>query len=85
MHEGKCLKCGSSEVIPNVFVLDLGHGNFPNNLKVMVEETPDAWLFKGQLRSSLKAWVCGACGYTELYAKEPDAPLAAYRKHGEKS
>jgi hypothetical protein len=71
-------------VIPNVYVLDLGHGNRPHNLKVVVDENPDAWLFKGEVQSSLKAWVCGACGYTELYAQDPAALLAAYRKHAER-
>jgi predicted nucleic-acid-binding Zn-ribbon protein len=85
MRDGRCPKCASADVIPNVFVLELGHGNRPHNLKVVVDEHPDAWLFKGEVQSSLKAWVCGACGYTELFAKDAAALLAAYRKHAEKS
>jgi hypothetical protein len=76
MPEGRCAKCGSSDVIPNVYV----HGN-ADNLNVVMDEKPDAWLFKGEVRSRLQAWVCGACGFTELYAQDPAALLAAYRKH----
>jgi hypothetical protein len=83
MQQGSCPKCGSRDVIPNVYVMDLGHANYPHNLKVSVEEHPNAWLFKGEVRSSLKAWVCGACGFTELYAKNPRGLLVAYRKQME--
>jgi hypothetical protein len=70
-------------VIPNAYVLDRGHYDRQHHLKAVVEENPDAWLFKGEVRTSLKAWVCGACGFTELYAKDPGALLAAHRKQSE--
>jgi ribosomal protein S27AE len=85
MQHGQCPKCGSSDVIPEVYLLDRGHGDRQYNLQAIVEENPDAWLFKGTVRSSLKAWVCGACGYTELYANNPAALLAAHRKQLEPS
>ncbi len=81
MRDGQCPKCGSANVIPNVNVLDSNNANWSENLKVVVEENPDAWLFKGEVKTGLMAWVCGACGYTELYAKNAVALLAAYRKH----
>jgi predicted nucleic-acid-binding Zn-ribbon protein len=84
MQDGQCPKCGSSDVIPNVYVEDRGRFGV-ENLKVVVDEHPQAWLFKGEVRSSLKAWVCGACGYTELYAQDAPALLAAHRKHEEPS
>ena len=80
MKHGVCLKCGSGDVIPDVYILDRGHHDAAGNLKVVIEERPDAWLFKGEVRTSLKAWVCGACGFTELYAKNPADLLAAHRK-----
>lgn len=84
MKEGKCPKCGSQDVIPNVFVQDRGHHNRGDqNLKAVVQESPDAWLFKGEVQTSLKAWVCGACGFTEFYAKNPAALLAAHRKQAD--
>jgi len=81
MPEGRCAKCGSSDVIPNVTVVG-GHGD-GGNLRAIVAENPDAWLFKGEVKPSLEAWICGACGFTELYAQDPAALLAAYRKHAE--
>ena len=61
MPEGRCAKCGSSDVIVAVDVKG-GHGD-GGNLWVALEKKPEAWLFKGEVRSSLKAWVCGACGF----------------------
>ena len=81
MPEGRCAKCGSSDVIVAVDVKG-GHGD-GGNLWVALEKKPEAWLFKGEVRSSLKAWVCGACGFTELYAQDPAAFLAASRKDAE--
>ena len=82
---GRCPKCGSPDVIPNVFVRE--DVVSAENLKAVVEKNPDAFFyeFRGVVKTSLKAWVCGSCGYTELYAKNPAALLAAYRKREEQS
>ena len=69
MPEDRCAKCGSSDVIPNVKVVG-GHGD-GGDLRAVVAEHPEAWLFKGEVKPSFKAWVCGACGFTELYAQDP--------------
>ncbi len=83
MRQGQCPMCGSSNGIPNADLLYPGGFTEERELDVVVDEKPNAWLFKGEVRSSLKAWVCGDCGYTELYAKEAAALLAAYRKQSE--
>jgi predicted nucleic-acid-binding Zn-ribbon protein len=84
MPQGKCPKCGSSNVIPDVSVLDPGRfGKGDGVLHAVVDERPKARLFKGEVQSRLEAVVCGDCGYTEFYAKEPGALLAAYRKQPE--
>lgn len=85
MRDGRCPKCGSVDVIPNVSVLDRVNGYRSENLTAVVEEKPGAWVFKGEVKTSLKAWVCGSCGYTELYSKNPAALLAAYQKREEQS
>jgi ribosomal protein S27AE len=82
MQEENCSKCGSVEVIPDVFVLDRRHGG-REDLTLVVPQNPDAWVFKGEVQSSLRAWVCGSCGFTELYATDPDLLLAAYREQPE--
>lgn len=85
MRDGQCPKCGCTDVIPNVSVMDHTAALAWENLSAVVEENPNAWLFTGQVKTSLKAWVCGACGYTELYATNPATLLAAYRKHDDQS
>jgi predicted nucleic-acid-binding Zn-ribbon protein len=80
MKDGRCPKCSSADVVPNLRILEHVGATWSENLKVEAEQNPDAWLFKGEVKTSLKAWVCGSCGYTELYAKNPAALLAAYRK-----
>ena len=83
MSDDCCPKCGSPDVVPDVRLLDRGHANYQHDLQAQVEEHPDAWVFKGPVRSSLRARVCGRCGYTELYAQDPGALLAVHRKHPE--
>jgi len=71
MREGACPKCGSADIVPNRPIRDLGHGNSVHELTTRVEERPDALIFKGEtVESYLRAWVCGECGYTELYATD---------------
>ena len=82
MHEARCPKCGSPNLIPDVSVFDPGRfGKGDGTLHTVVEERPTAWHFKGAAQSKLEAAVCGNCGYTELYAIEP----AAFRKQSEAS
>ena len=43
-------------------------------LKTRVGYTnPEAWVFKGPVLATLKANICGECGYTELIADDPAA------------
>jgi predicted nucleic-acid-binding Zn-ribbon protein len=80
MKPTTCPKCRSQKIIPDVSIEDRGMSNVPWNLSVRVEEKPDALLFKGRHTDILKAWVCGECGYTELYVENPQALYAAYTK-----
>jgi predicted nucleic-acid-binding Zn-ribbon protein len=79
MKDGRCPKCSSTDVIPNVSILE-HNGSVSENVKAVVAKNPKALFFRGKVKTSLKAWVCGSCGYTELYAKNPAALLDAYRK-----
>jgi predicted nucleic-acid-binding Zn-ribbon protein len=73
-----CPKCGSNKTIPEVFIEDRGMSNVPWSLSVRVDEKPDAFLFKGRHTDALRAWICGECGFTELYVQNPQAVYAAY-------
>lgn len=76
----KCMKCGSAEIVPHARVL---HGS-DYDVHLGVDADPGALLFKESTRISLEARVCGQCGYTEMYATDPAALLAAWR-HAQQS
>lgn len=81
MRQGACPKCGSSELIKDVRIMDRGHGSHDaGDLSAVVYSKPEAWIFKNKVRIDLSACVCGGCGYTELYASDPAALLAASRE-----
>lgn len=80
MRNGTCSKCGSSEIVRDVRIMDRGHVSADaGDLSAVVYGNPEAWVFKNKVRVELSACVCGACGYTELYAVDPRAMLAAAR------
>jgi len=67
----KCPKCGSSDVIADATAVDSGHGHIEGELKLATFRKPEAFIFKGQLSTTVSAWVCADCGYVELYADSP--------------
>lgn len=67
MKNGTCPKCGSSEVLSN---LPLHSGQYSPYVDIVEPDPPERpfiWSPKNQ-RSQFRAYVCGACGYTEFYA-----------------
>jgi predicted nucleic-acid-binding Zn-ribbon protein len=68
---GKCPKCGSHSVAKDAHVIDQAHANPNSELSVATYRNPTAWIFKGQQKSHISAWVCLKCGYVELYADDP--------------
>jgi predicted nucleic-acid-binding Zn-ribbon protein len=80
VKSGKCVKCGSTDVLENVEVRDQDrHAHRPLNLVVRIKPPRSDAPTKTAEHSEVRAWVCGACGYTELYAAKPKALLAARR------
>jgi ribosomal protein S27AE len=80
MRKGPCPKCSSSVVIEGGRIFDHFQGAVKSDLAVTVYERPEAWLFKGAVATSLRAWVCGSCGYTELYVENPKTLVDALGK-----
>jgi predicted nucleic-acid-binding Zn-ribbon protein len=79
VDDGRCPKCGSEDRIPDVHV----HGGFhARSLKVEIVEKPEAWFdkSKGIHEGVLTATICGRCGFAELYIKNPEELLEAYRQ-----
>lgn len=77
-----CPKCKSTQVIKRARIADRGHGNATTDLCVELYENPDAMIFKGTRRVPLRAWVCGSCGYTELYVDNPEDLWDFYDRFG---
>lgn len=51
--------------------------NSETDLKARVDGDPDALVLKESARSTIRAYICSACGYTELYADSPGELRAA--------
>src|SRR5438105_137277 len=79
MKDRCCPKCGCTEIVEGGRIYE-DTGRRWRNLGVTVYANPDAWLFTGEVTSTLTVSVCGSCGYAELYVKNPQALLEAYRK-----
>ena len=73
-----CSKCQSNKIISNVHIRDYGDYMSNNQLSVEIYEKPDAMIFKGTHEGALTAWICGECGYTELYVENPQALYSTY-------
>ena len=74
--QGTCPRCGSGRIIRQVQIVDRSDsGNQP----LSVRRGTRIWAGWLKLPRSfpLDAWVCGGCGYTELYVREPAEFLAA--------
>ena len=80
MKAGPCPKCQSTEIIPDVRVIDHGHYNSPLDLCATVYREPDAMIFKHPVAHRFHARVCGACGYTEFYVENPQRLLELAKK-----
>ena len=71
IRDGLCPRCGSRDIIPNYPIRDHTYGQIVE-LEVQATEKPDALVFKGDSCTSyIRAWMCGQCGYTELYITHP--------------
>lgn len=76
----QCPKCGSSEIISDLRIQD-GETN-PILVDIVEPEPPKRpfiWMAQNA-RSHFRADICGACGYTELYAENYKALNEGYKK-----
>jgi hypothetical protein len=66
--------------VPNRSIIDHSYGT-TYDLETTLDERPEALIFKGwQVSSILTAWICGGCGYTELYASNHEELFALYKR-----
>jgi hypothetical protein len=67
----RCLKCDSDAMVPGVRLIDRGESDMRKTTEVGITTKPNAILFKGEVRVETEAFVCGDCGFVEVYATEP--------------
>jgi ribosomal protein S27AE len=71
-----CPKCGSARIIQQVHIMDRSDSGAQSLSLRRGTRALGGWL-KLPRSFPLDAWVCGACGFTELYVREPTQLLAA--------
>ena len=68
---GICPKCASSNIIADAKAVDRGEGNAQSEKIIATFRNPDAFILKGKQTTTVSAWVCCDCGFTEFYADNP--------------
>jgi predicted nucleic-acid-binding Zn-ribbon protein len=71
-----CPKCGSVRIIRQVQVIDRSDSGAQSLSLRRGTRALGGWLKLPRI-FPLDAWACGACGFTELYVREPTELLAA--------
>ena len=76
----ECPECGSAKIVKDAEVREQGENYVSNSPTVVVFENPDALIFKGASHSTLRAEVCGECGFLQTYVTNPEALWDAYQR-----
>ncbi len=79
MNDLQCPKCGSELLIPNARLVEQDFGA-AHTVRVGEFASPDAAFFKWEEQVDLRAQVCAACGFIELYAADPERLYEAFRR-----
>ncbi len=72
----ECPKCGSSDIIPQQKIVSV-EGGADSRMIVRLRERTGTWRVKNH-DHPIAAWICGACGYTELYTAKAKELSEAY-------
>lgn len=67
----ECPKCGSSDIVADAKAVDRSHGGAQAEMTVATFRNPGAFIFNGQVSTTVSAWVCAGCGFVEFYADSP--------------
>lgn len=74
----KCSECESEKIIKNANVWETDQDGGDKSLNVAIYRSPNALIFKEKTYSTVKADVCGDCGFLKMYATEPNILWEAY-------
>ena len=67
MKNGICPKCNSHDIIKNKPIPAMARYNTMNYLSLFITGKRTSWISRRIAVGKIRAWVCGECGYTELY------------------
>lgn len=79
MKDRVCPKCSATTIIPDIKIPEYGHYNSVQPLSIKILERTRGWFNRRTRSFSLRAWICGTCGYTELYVDYPQRLYEAYQ------
>ncbi len=79
-RSGRCSVCQSSQIMPNLRIFVQETIAVSREPQIEVVRNPGALVFRGAERGFLRAWICGGCGYTELYATDHERLWTAYQE-----
>ena len=71
-----CAKCGNAEVLQGVRVKVAAMGT-ADEVRAVV--APASGMIRAQTGSEMRAWICAACGFSELYAMDPNTLAERWR------
>jgi predicted nucleic-acid-binding Zn-ribbon protein len=75
-----CTKCGSTEILPDVPVVSNVDNLSAVPIAALTYAKPDALIFKGPITHRFLARVCGDCGFSEFYVKDPKGLMATAKQ-----
>lgn len=76
----ECSRCRSGKIIPAAEIMDSNQQYGSSGVKIKVDRTPEALIFRGAQLVDLRAKVCGECGHVELFVNQPDILWSAYKE-----
>jgi len=82
MADPKCPFCSSTQVIPNVPILDTGEYAKQRLTGHVAEGAPESWWDKKPLQATFRADICCACGRASMCVEDPAALWAAWQSLG---
>ncbi len=73
-----CPKCGENRFVGRLDVMDRDGEWGTKSLTALLHRKPQNMVLRQTLQIAIEASICGSCGYTELYAKDPAAVWDGY-------
>lgn len=79
----KCFECESEKIIKNANVWETNKDGGDESLRVAIDQSPNALIFRKRKCSTVRADVCADCGFIKMYATQPQILWEAYLHHQE--